>query len=115
MEKQNMYLLLKDDEKTIVETIKELENMNIDGYEIYSLARVDTSELIFDAEIRDTIYRILKGEQMPKDDVIERVKNILDIGASRVSKVISKMKKEKVVYSVDDLWVRNGNKWIGIE
>ena len=28
---------------------------------------------------------------------------------------ISKMKKEKVVYSVDDLWDKNGNKWIGIE
>ena len=65
MEKQNMYLLLKDDEKTIVETAKEIENMNIDGYEIYSLARVDTSELIFDAEIRDTIYRILKGWRVP--------------------------------------------------
>lgn len=110
-----MYLLLKDNEKIIVETIKELENMNIDGYDIYSLSRLNVSDLIFDAEIRDNIYKILKGEQMPKDDVIERVQNILDVSISRISKVISKMKKEKVIYSVDDLWDRNGNKWIGIE
>lgn len=110
-----MYLLVKDDMKIIVDTAKQLESMNIEGYEIYTLAKVNKEEIIFDGQIRDAIYKVLKGEQMSRDDVITRVQDCLGVSISRISKVINKMKKEKVIYFVDDLWDGNGNKWIGID
>lgn len=99
-----MYLLLNDKEKIIVDTVHELEDFDLKNYMVYTLAPVvDSSELINDGEIRDIICRILKGEQMTKNELIEKVQFILDISKSRVSKVITKMKKEKVIFDIDDL------------
>lgn len=109
-----MYLLLNNDEKIIVDTVKELENFQLNKYTVYSLAPVDSSELINDGEIRDEICDILKGEQMTKNELIEKLMISFDIPKSRLSKVITKMKREKLIYDVDD-WNYMGERFIGME
>ena len=37
-----MYLILRDNEKIIVETVKELETLDLTGCKVYSLAHVDS-------------------------------------------------------------------------
>ncbi len=43
---------------------------------IYSLNEVDYDELIATSDIRDSIYKYLKGEQKSKEDVIEYVSSV---------------------------------------
>lgn len=111
-----MYLLLNGEEKIIVNTIQEMNTIGIDfkKYKIYSLASVDPSELVNDGQIRDTICHFLKGDQITKKELIEKVVNTMDIQKSKVSKVIAKMKKEKVIYDVDD-WNYLGERFIGMD
>lgn len=109
-----MYLVLKNNETIIVNTVSELENMDISNCKVYSLALVDTSELVFDGQIRDCIYKILKGEQMENQKVIDYVQNMLGVSESKIKKVITKMKKEKIIYYVEDMYDLNGRRYIGI-
>lgn len=109
-----MYLLLNEKENIIVNTIRDLEKYDLTKYKIYGLTLLDQSELLESENIRDAILLVLKGNQMPKDDVIDKVQIITSESVSKISKVITKMKKEKMIYLVDDLWDRNGKKWIGM-
>lgn len=74
-----MYLLLNDNEKIIINTTQELENFQLDKYKVYTLVSTDYSELITDGEIRDTICNVLKGKEMTKKELIDKVNYYLDI------------------------------------
>lgn len=110
-----MYLLLNDKEKIIVDTIQEIatRGFKLNNYKVYSLAPVEPSELIDDGQIRDIICRILKGNQMTKSELIETVTINIDVSKPKISKVITKMKREKVIYDVDD-WNYLGERFIGM-
>ena len=97
-----------------METVSELEDMDISNCKVYSLSLIDKSELIFDGEIRDCIYKVLKGEQMEIQRVIDHVQSTLGIPVSKIKKIISKMKKEKIIYYVEDMYDLEGHRWIGI-
>lgn len=109
-----MYLLLNNKEKIIVDTVQEIEKYNLNFYKVYSIAPVDHSELVFDGEIRDKIYCVLKGNQMTKSELLEKVCDYLDAPKSKVSKVITKMKKEKLIYDVED-WNYLGEQFISMD
>lgn len=110
-----MYLLLNDKEKIIVDTVQELatRGFQLDEYKIYSLSPVESSELIDDGQIRDAICYVLKGSQMTKSELIETVNINIDVSKPKISKVITKMKREKVIYDVDD-WNYLGERFIGM-
>lgn len=108
-----MYLLLSDNEKIVINTATELENFQLDKYKVYTLVPIDSSELISDGEIRDTICNVLKGNQMTKRELIDKVNSYLDIPESKISKAITKMKKEKLLYNIDD-WDYMGERFIGM-
>lgn len=110
-----MYLLLNDEEKIIVNSVAEIEKYDVSKYEIYALSPVDKSILFEDGSIRDEICEVLKGNQMSKDDVVQAVQDATGSTITKINKVISKMKKEKLIYLVDDLWDSAGRKWIGME
>ena len=110
-----MYLLLNNEKKIIVNSIAEMEKYDVSNYEIYSLAPVDKNILFEDGTIRDTICEVLKGNQMPKDHVVQAVQDTTGSTITKINKVISQMKKEKLIYLVDDLWDSAGRKWIGME
>ena len=61
------------------------------------------------ADIRDCIYHYVKGDQIDKETVVNYVSETLGIRKSDVSKVITAMKKEKIIYVVRDMG------WIGID
>ena len=52
---------------------------------------------------------------MSKDDVVCYVYDNSESPITKINKVISKMKKEKLIYAVDGLYDKHGNKWIGME
>lgn len=110
-----MYLLLNDKEKIIVDTVQELatRGLQLDEYKIYSLSPVESSELIDDGQIRDAICYVLKGNQMTKSELIETVNINIDVSKPKISKVITKMKRENVIY---DAYDRNylGERLIGM-
>lgn len=110
-----MYLLLKDEEKIIVNSVAEMEKYDVSQYEIYALAPIDKSILFENGTIRDTICEVLKGNQIPKDQVVQRVQDTTGSTIMKINKLISQMKKEKLIYLVDDLWDSAGRKWIGME
>lgn len=73
---------------------------------IYLLQEVNYDDLVSTADIRDCIYNYLKGKQDTKENVLEYVSCALDIRKKEVSKVITSMKKEKIIYTVvDDGWI----------
>lgn len=109
-----MYLLMSEREKIILETVKELEKYDLENYKVYTLSPVDSSELVTDGEIRDKICCVLKGNQMTKNEVMEEIAACLDIPKSKISKVITKMKKEKMIYDVND-WNYLGERFIGMD
>lgn len=69
---------------------------------IYLLQEVSYDDIVSTSDIRDCIYNYLKGKQELKEDVIEYVSCVLDISKTEVSKVITAMKKEKIIYVVKD-------------
>lgn len=75
----------------------------------YSLKEVNYDDIVSTSDIRDCIYNYLKGKQEPKEDVLEYVSNTLNIRKAEVSKVITTMKKEKLIYIVVD------DGWLGID
>ncbi len=109
-----MYLLMNENEKIVLNTIEEFSGYNLNNYKVYSLVPVDQADLVNDGQIRDEISRILKGNEITKEELIERVNYQLDIPKSRISKVVTKMKKEGIIFTLDDLDYM-GNKLLGME
>lgn len=110
-----MYLLLNNEEKIIVNSVSDIEQYDVSDYKIYSLVPVENSVLFEEGTIRDKVFEILKGKQMPKDEVVCYVYDNSESTITKINKVISKMKKEKLIFAVDDLYDKHGNKWIGME
>ena len=104
-----IYLVRTNSGDKIVDTaeeIKELDKLKI--RKIYSLSEVDYDSLVSTSDIRDCIYSLLKGDQVDRNEVINYVAEKLDIKKKEVSKVITAMKKEKVIYVVEEF------DWLGI-
>ena len=64
--------------------------------------------------VRDEISRILKRGEKTKEDLLQKVSENLEIPKSKISKVITAMKKEGVIFVLDDLDYM-GNKLLGME
>lgn len=109
-----MYLLLNEKEKIILNTVEEFAEYNLSDYKVYSLVPVDYSILVNDGQIRDEISRILKRGEKTKEDLLQKVSENLEIPKSKISKVITAMKKEGVIFVLDDLDYM-GNKLLGME
>ena len=106
-----MYLVItKSDEKIILNTAEEVKSINKEDIsKIYALSEADYNSIVSASDIRDCIYNILKGKQMTKEKVIEIAQLRLGISKSKISKAISAMKKEKIIYVVED------DGWLGID
>lgn len=104
-----MYLVKMNDGDKIVETANEVKTLDKNKIiKIYSLTEVDYDSLVSTSDIRDCIYNYLKGNQIDKDTILDYVSVTLDIKKSEISKVITAMKKEKIIYTVEDFG------WLGI-
>lgn len=100
-----MYLVRTDNGNELVDTaeeIKALDRANI--RKIYSLSEVDYDSLVSTSDIRDCIYNYLKGDQVDKDDVVNYVAETLNVKKKEVFKVITAMKKEKII-CCQGLWL----------
>lgn len=105
-----MYLVRTKSGDKILETANEVKNINkSEIIQMYSLSEVEYDSIISNSDIRDCIYSCLKGDQKLKEDVLDFVSGTLDVKKSEVSKVITAMKKEKIIYTVADFG------WIGID
>ena len=105
-----MYLIRMNDGDKIVETTNEVKDLGKNKIaKIYSLTEVDYDSLVSTSDIRDCIYNYLKGKQMDKDTIVNYVSETLDVKKNDVSKVITAMKKEKIIYVVKDFG------WLGID
>lgn len=76
---------------------------------VYTLNRITYDDLVATSDIQDCIYKYLKGKQLSKEKVVEYVSLTLSIKKAEVTKTISLMKREKIIYSVKELG------WIGID
>lgn len=103
---------MNNEERIVLNTIEEFRNFNIDNYKAYCLVPVDPSDLVNDGKIRDTICQVLKGKEMTKEDLIHQVSDYIDVPKNRISKVITKMKKEGSIFILDYLDYM-GNKIFG--
>lgn len=105
-----MYLVRTINGDKILESANEVKNIDKkDIVKIYSLSETDYDSLVSTADIRDCIYHYVKGDQIDKETVVNYVSETLGIRKSDVSKVITAMKKEKIIYVVRDMG------WIGID
>ena len=105
-----MYLIRMNDGDKIVETTNEVKELNKNKIaKIYLLTEVDYDSIVYTSDIRDCIYNYLKGTQMDKDTIVNYVSESLDVKKNDVSKVITAMKKEKIIYVVKDFG------WLGID
>lgn len=109
-----VYLLMNEKEKIVLNTIEEFGDYNLNNFKVYSLVPVDQADLVNDGQIRDAISRVLKGNEITKDDLIDKVNYQLDIPKARISKVVTKMKKEGIIFTLDDLDYM-GNRLLGME
>ena len=105
-----MYLVRTDNGDKVVEIANEIKTLDKDKVvKVYSLSEVNYDSLVSTSDIRDCIYDYLKGEQIAKEVVIDYVSGKLNIKKNDVSKVITAMKKEKIIYVVEDFG------WLGID
>ena len=105
-----MYLVRTNNGDKYLDSANEVKKINkneIIG--IYTLVEVSYDSLVSTSDIRDCIYNYLKGEQMCKEDVLEYVSEKLNVKKNEVSKVITTMKKEKIIYVVEEFG------WLGID
>lgn len=58
--------------------------------------------------IRECIYETLKGEQMPKEKLLDIVYGKTNAKKCEISKIVTQMKREKIIYTVKDF------EWLGI-
>lgn len=104
-----MYLVRTYNGDAVMETVEEIKLLDKATIrKIYSLSEVDYDSLVSTSDIRDCIYSLLKGDQVDRNEVINYVAEKLDIKKKEVSKVITAMKKEKVIYVVEEF------DWLGI-
>lgn len=104
-----MYLVRTYNGDAVMETVEEIKLLDKATIrKIYSLSEVDYDSLVSTSDIRDCIYSILKGDQVDRNEVINYVAEKLDIKKKEVSKVITAMKKEKIIYVVEEF------DWLGI-
>lgn len=104
-----MYLVITDNGDEIVDTAEEIKSLEKTKIrKIYSLTEVDYDSLVSTSDIRDCIYNYLKGDQVDKDEVVNYVTESLNVKKREVSKVITAMKKEKIIYVVKEYG------WLGI-
>lgn len=105
-----MYLIRLLNKDVICGTVDEVKAIPKDSIKsIYSLISVEYDDLVSCSDIRDCIYKFLKGNQVSRDDVLDYVSKSLGVKKTDVSKIITKMKKEKVIYVVEDF------DWLGID
>ena len=105
-----MYLVRTKSGDKIVESANEVKRINKNEVvKVYSLSEVGYDSIISDSDIRDCIYNCLKGNQKSKEDVLDFVSGKLGVKKSEVSKAITAMKKEKIIYTVAEFG------WIGID
>lgn len=106
-----MYLVItKSNQKMICNTADEVKALNKeDIVEIFALGKIDYDEIVSTSDIRDCIYKILKGKQLEKEEVVEIVQGQLGISKSNILKVIRKMIKEEIIYVEEDFG------WLGID
>ena len=105
-----MYLVKTKNGDKILSSTNDIKNINKnDIIDIYFLTKVEYDSLVSTSDIRDCIYNFLKGHQIDKDEVLEYVSEKLDVKKNEVSKVITAMKKEKIIYIVKDF------NWLGID
>lgn len=104
-----MYLVKTNSGNKFLNSADEVKSINKNEIiSIYTLTEVNYDSLVSTADIRDCIYNCLKGEQMSKEEVLEYVSEMLGVKKNEVSKVITAMKKEKIIYVVEDFG------WLGI-
>ena len=104
-----MYLVKTNSGDKFLNSVNEVKSINkneIIG--VYTLVEVDYDSLISTSDIRECIYSYLKGSPAEKDNIIEYVSAKLDVKKNEVSKVITAMKKEKIIYVEKDFG------WLGI-
>ena len=104
-----MYLVKTNSGDKFLNSVNEVKSINkneIIG--VYTLVEVDYDFLISTSDIRECIYSYLKGSPAEKDNIIEYVSAKLDVKKNEVSKVITAMKKENIIYVEKDFG------WLGI-
>lgn len=105
-----MYLVKTNDSDKIVETVDEVKSLDRNKIvKIYSLAEVDYDSLVSTSDIRDCVFNFLKGTQAAKATVVDFVSTTLGVKKNEVSKVITAMKKENIIY------VEENFGWLGID
>ena len=105
-----MYLVETNDSDKIVETVDEVKSLDRNKIiKIYSLTEVDYDSLVSTSDIRDCVYNFLKGTQAAKATVVDFVSTTLGVKKNEVSKVITVMKKENIIY------VEESFGWLGID
>lgn len=105
-----MYLVRTNNDDRIVETVDEVKFLDKNKIvKIYLLSEVDYDSLVSTADIRDCIYNYLKGTQAAKETIVDFVSMTLGAKKNEVSKVITAMKKENIIYVVKDFG------WLGID
>ena len=98
-----MYLVRMNDGDKIMETANEVKLLDENKIlKIYSLSVVDYDSLIVTSDIRDCIYNYLKGNQINKETIVNYVSETLGIKKTEVSKTITAMKKDKIIYVVEE-------------
>lgn len=98
-----MYLVKTINGDKIVETANEVKSLNKNEIKkIYLLTEMDYDSLVSTSDIRDCICTYLKGTNMAKDMLVSYVSETLNVKKNEVSKVITEMKKEKIIYVEKD-------------
>lgn len=94
-----MYLVKTTNGDKILNSADAVKSIKKEDIEkIYFLTEVNYDSVISNADIRDCIYSYLKGKQLSKETVVDYVASVLDVKKNEVSKVITAMKREKIIY-----------------
>jgi CTP synthase (UTP-ammonia lyase) len=98
-EELHMYLVKTTNGDKILNSADAVKSIKKEDIEkIYFLTEVNYDSVISNADIRDCIYSYLKGKQLSKETVVDYVASVLDVKKNEVSKVITAMKREKIIY-----------------
>ena len=101
-----MYLVKTKSGNRIIDTVNEVKEIDKNEIlEIYFLSKVDYDSLVSTGDVRDCITEHLNkqsGRQDNRESIIEHVAEILGVKKSVVSKVITAMKREKILYVVEE-------------
>lgn len=94
-----MYLVKTTNGDKILNSADAVKSIKKEDIEkIYFLTEVNYDSVISNADIRDCIYSYLKGKQLSKETVVDYVASVLGVKKNEVSKVITAMKREKIIY-----------------